>query len=99
MHFRLLLHAKFAADSHPGCRVVIQSPDTDVLVISISLFPDIGCHEMWFKTGVKDRLCYILVHAVYGELGGKMCRALPAFHALTGCDSTSSLAGVTKMKG
>ena len=99
MHFRLLLHAKFAANTHPGCRVVIQSPDTDVLVISVYHFRDIGCREMWFKTGVKDHLRYIPVHAVYGELGGKMCQALPAFHAITGCDSTSSFAGVTKKKG
>ena len=28
-----------------------------------------------------------------------MCRALPAFHAITGCDSTSSLAGIGKKKG
>ncbi|XP_044163949.1 uncharacterized protein LOC122948313 [Acropora millepora] len=33
------------------------------------------------------------------ELGGKMCRALPALHAITGCDSTSALAGIGKKKG
>ena len=31
-------------------------------------------------------------------LGEKMCSSLPGFHAITGCDSTSSLAGIGKKK-
>lgn len=38
---------------------------------------------MWFKTNVKDCLCYIPVDAVHRELGGKMSQALKAFHAIT----------------
>ena len=60
---------------------------------------NIVCREMLFKSGVKDRLRYIPVHAVYGELGGKMCQALPTFRAITECHSSSSFAGVTKKKG
>ena len=30
--------------------------------------------------------------------GEKMCSSLPGFHAITGCDSTSSLAGIGKKK-
>lgn len=96
---RLLLHAKYVADNYPECRIVLQSPDTDVLALSVSHFSDINCTEFWFKTGVKDRLRYVPVHEVMQELGGKMCRALPALHAITGCDSTSALAGIGKKKG
>ena len=39
---RLLLHAKHAANTHP--RIVIQSPDTDVAVLSIAHFEDLFCH-------------------------------------------------------
>ena len=31
-------------------------------------------------------------------LGEKMCSSLPGFHAITGCDTTSSLAGFGKKK-
>ena len=51
-----------------------------------------------FKIGVKDHIRYMPVHAVIQKLGHKLCIALPAFHALTGCDTTSSLAGVGKKK-
>ena len=96
---RLLLHAKYVADTYPECHIVLQSPDTNVLALSISHFSDINYTEFWFKTGVKDCLCYVPVHDVSQELGEKMCRALPPLHAITGCDSTSALAGVGKKKG
>ena len=93
---RLLLHAKYA--STPETRIVIHSPDTDVLVLSAAHFDRLGSKELWFRTGVKDRLRLIPVHKVSQALGPKMCDALPALHALTGCDSTSSLAGIGKKK-
>ena len=92
----MLLHAKHA--SHACTRIVIQSPDTDVLVISAATFDSLGCEELWFRTGTKDRLRLIPVHEVFRSLGEKVCSALPACHALTGCDSISSLAGIGKMK-
>ena len=94
-----MLHAKYAADNSPECRIVLQSPDTDVLALSVAHYSVINCAEFWFKTGVKDRLRYDPVHTVSQELGEKMCRALLAFHAITGCDSTSALAGIGKKKG
>ena len=96
---RLLLHAKYSADTHPECRIRLQIPDTDVLALSVNHFSDVNCAEVWFRTGVKDRLRYVPVHEVSQELGEKMCRALPAFHAITGCDSISALAGIGKKKG
>ena len=93
---RLLLRAKYA--STPETRIVIHSPDTDVLVLSAAHFDRLGSKELWFRTGVKDRLRLIPVHKVSQALGPAMCDALPAVHALTGCDSTSSLAGIGKKK-
>ena len=45
---------------------------------------------------MKDRLRFIPVHKVAQALGEGMCTALPAFHALTGCGSNSSSAGIGK---
>ena len=47
---------------------------------------------------MKDRLRVIPVHEVCRALGQRICEALPAFHALTGCDTNSSLAGIEKKK-
>ena len=91
---RLLLQSKHASQTHS--RIVIQSPDTDVAVLSITYFEDLQCQELWFRTGVKDRLRFIPIHRLQSSLGQHLCKALPAFHALTGCDSTSALQGIGK---
>ena len=93
---RLMLHAKHAVQAR--VRMIVQSPDTDVFILCTSLFQDIGCEELWFRTGVRDRLRYIPVHDVFRTLGDKLCKALPGFHAVTGCDSTSSLSGIGKKR-
>eukprot|EP00794_Sanderia_malayensis_P016393 gene16393-18031_t len=99
-HEELLLHAKYSADVFQECRIIIQSPDIDVLILSRAHISDINCAEFWFKTGAKDRTRYIPVHAISQELGENMSRALLAFaHSITGCDSTSALAGIGKKKG
>ena len=67
-------------------------------VLCATQFGAIACDELWFTTGVKDYFRYIPVHGASQKLGHKLCSALPAFHALTGCNTTSSLAGVGKKK-
>ena len=93
---RLLLHAKYA--TRPETRIIIQSPDIDVLVLCTTHFSDISCEELWFRTGVRDHHRYVPVHLLCQKLGQKLCKVLPAFHALTGCDTISAIAGVGKKK-
>ena len=81
---RMLLHASHAADM--PSRVVILSPDTDV---GVHFAQTIG-NELWFYTIVKDLVRYILLHDIARELGSKIHESILAFHALTGCYSTSS---------
>ena len=92
----MLLHAKHA--SRDAQRVVIQSPDTDVLLLCVTDNDANGCDELWFRTGVKDRLRYIPAHKITAGVGPLMYKGLPAFHALAGCDSTSALSRVGKKK-
>ena len=89
---RMLLHAKHAQ------RVVIQSPDAVVLLLRVTHNDQIECDELRFRTGVKDRLRYIPAHEIAAGVGPLMYKVLPAFHALTGCDSTSALSRVGKKK-
>ncbi|EDO46217.1 predicted protein [Nematostella vectensis] len=93
---RILLHATHA--SQEMTRVVIQSPDTDVAILAIHAFERMGCRELWFKTGYKDRVCFIPIHDAARKLGPKVCAAIPGLHALTGCDTTSGLANIGKTK-
>ena len=93
---RLLFHAKHA--SQPDSRIIIHSPDTDVLVLGISFYDELGCKELWLRTGSKDRLRYIPLYEISIKVGPKICKALPEFHALTGSDATSAFAGVGKKR-
>ena len=69
-----------------------------MLVLSATHFEDIASKELWFRTGVKGRLRFVPVHAVCQSLINRVLKALPAFHALTGCDTTSALSGIGKKK-
>ena len=93
---RLLLHAKNASCDHR--RIVVQSPDTDVAVLCVYAFRSLQCEQLWFRTGVKDKLRYVPIHQVVDKLGPDLCKVLPAFHSLTGCDTTSGLSRIGKKK-
>ena len=75
---RLLLHTKYA--THPRSQIIIQSPDT------LTRSPVKSC-----SSGLELKIIYIPVYAVSEKLGQKLCKSLPAFHALTGCNTASSL--------
>jgi len=94
----MILHAALTVQQSPAAIIVVQSPDTDVLILCIAHFTNIACEESWFRKGVRDLQRYIPVHTIQRSLGDRICQSLPAFHALTGCDSTSSIAGIGKKK-
>lgn len=78
-------------------RMIISSPDTDVLVICC--YHKLCCldiPEVWFKTGVSTRRRFIPVHDINTQLGSLLTNLLPVFHAITGCDSVSSFNGIGK---
>ena len=88
----LILHAYHAALN--GFRsIVIKSVDTDVAVLAIASYSKIGCGELWLAFGTGQHFRYIPVHKIVEVLGTERCAALPAFHAITGCDTTSSFVG------
>ena len=72
--------------------------DPDVFVLSAARFASITPKGLWFRAGIKDHICFVLVHDVCQELGDRVLAALPAFHALTGCDSNSSISRIGKTK-
>ena len=89
---RLLLHA--AECSRQGFnRVMIRTVDTDVMVIAISTFQQLGISELWIAFGTGKNFRYVPIHDIVKELGPTRAGSLIAFHAFTGCDQTSSFAG------
>jgi hypothetical protein len=96
----MLLHAihadKVFAESGVKGRIIIKSPDTDVLVLCVHYLSKLQhTQELWFQTGTvsstKDRRRYILVHEIYSTLSPVFTNILTAAHAVTGCDTTSLL--------
>lgn len=89
---RMLLHVSHAARNGVQ-KVMIKTVDTDVLVIAVSQWHLFQLAELWIAIGVGIKWRFIAVHDLANSLGTDHCRALPFFHALTGCDTTSSFFG------
>jgi hypothetical protein len=97
---RMLLHAIHAdarfGDMNVKGRIIIKSPDTDVLLLCIHFFPSMrNTKELWFKTETvtrtKDGRRYLPVHDICHIQGPLVCKLLPAVHALTGCYTNNIL--------
>ena len=82
---RMFLHACHA--SRAGHKsVILVSDDTDVLVLSLANSHKLT-YDLFLKTGTNNRTKYINISQLVSGLGSQLCKALPGFHAFTGCDS------------
>lgn len=52
--------------------------------------------KLWIAFGTGKHFCYIPVHYIANTLGENMSKALPFFHAMTGCDTVFSFSGKRK---
>ena len=92
---RLLLHCLHAARSDMK-RIIIRTVDTDVVVLAVAFFDRLLVDKLWIHFGTGKHTRVIAVHDLVTVLGAQKCRALPVFHALTGCDTVSSFSGKGK---
>ena len=100
---RLVFHTKQLSRSFK--KIVIHTPDTDVLLIALGLATEIGA-EIHMKTGVKSKTRIISLKGIKESLKTrydvkdveKVSRALLGLHGFTGCDTISSFAGKGKVK-
>ena len=92
---RMFVHALDGA-RHGMKKILLRTVDTDVVALSISLAQKIGCECLWLAFGTGTTYRYLDATAMAQALGNNKCTALPAFHALTGCDVTSSFSGIGK---
>jgi hypothetical protein len=89
---RLILHAYDA--KHQGYeKIVICCRDTDVLVLAIH--HDLG-PNVWISCGTGKKPRCLPVHEIRDQMDDDVVSALPLYHAVTGCDSTSQFYGLGK---
>lgn len=98
---RLILHAADALKHHD--LAVIRSVDTDVVVLAIHHFKDIVARDntekdLIMSVGMANNQRYISVAQLTAQMPANVVKNVLPLHALTGCDSTSSLFRISKKK-
>lgn len=81
--------------------VVIRTADSDVLTIAVGNMHRVNKRiHTYLEVGLisKNTLRFIDVTSLAKKLGPKLSRALPGFHAFTGCDYTPAFARKGKKK-
>ena len=91
----LILHALHAVST--SADVQIMSPDTDVLLLALRRYPQLG-HNPSFVTGVGIKTRTIFLKPIYDAIGEHIAAALPGFHVFTGCDTIGHFAGKGKSR-
>ena len=76
-----LSHAKHAVADHQ--RIILQSPNTGVLIVCVHFSSSIPCGRLWFETGGKDKHRFIPVHKIASRLGIDCCTVLLGVHDTT----------------
>ncbi len=91
---RIILHCT----EHHTDNVVVQSRDTDVLVLLLGHYHRMPCTNLWLKAGTAKKRQYVPVHDIVEQMSYsvQIRETIPAFHALTGSDTTSYIAGCSK---
>jgi hypothetical protein len=92
---RVILHAHHAAACGANT-LYIRTVDTDIVVLAISFFSRLSLSELWIHFGTGKCARLLAVHEICACIGIDKCHVLPAFHALTGCDTTSAFRGKGK---
>ncbi|KAK5650795.1 hypothetical protein RI129_001824 [Pyrocoelia pectoralis] len=77
----------FACQMKEDSTIAIRTSDTDIVVIMLANMEHIKASvRIWIDLGVGNARRYIDISALSAKLGLLVSQALPALHALTGCD-------------
>lgn len=94
---RMILHAHngFSSGLHTA---MIKTCDTDVVVLAVGLAAHHKTCQLRVDFGAGKWHRFINATSIANALGPERSLALRAFHALTGCDTTSMFRGIGKNK-
>ena len=85
---------------HGAETLLVRTVDTDVVVILVGLFFDLvtiqlSC-DFWIAFGMGKNYRLYHINSICESLEEPRSRALPVFHAFSGCDTTSAFNGKGK---
>lgn len=90
---RIVVHVLHALEAGLTT-IVVRTVDTDVVIILVGKFHDMYLRnpqaEIWVAFGMGTHFSFISINDICFALGDLRSRALPVFHAFTGCDTTST---------
>ena len=92
---RILLHLAHAAEQ-VHTTAYVRTVDSDIVVLAVRFFETLGLSELWVGLGSGKKYRDIPIHTIYSDLGSSKSLALPFFHSLTGCDTSSQFLGCGK---
>ena len=87
---RLVLHASRCKNP-----VIIRATDTDIMILLCYAYSTCKPPHDWL---MKIDHRYISISKVTDQFGDQICQILPAYHSITGCDTTSYPYGIGKIK-
>ena len=95
---RIALHTVFASSTNESSAVCAVAEDTDVyiLLLYMSQYCSEKVHFQQSTGSSNGGITYHDVKSLANHLGEAVCKIMPAFHALTGCDYTIPFLGRSK---
>ncbi|KAK3881439.1 hypothetical protein Pcinc_014095 [Petrolisthes cinctipes] len=88
-----MLHVAHAA-AYDHRQIQVQTVTTGVVVLAVMVAQALPCmDELWIAFGMGKNYRYIPAHEIAASLGPQKSRALPFFHAMTGCDTVFRIDG------
>ena len=89
-----------SADGRPACRTKPCHPageDPDLLVLLLHRYRISDLHPIHFRSDSKSAAVKLWdIQKTRLSIGDELCHYLPLLHALTGCDTTSTMFGIGK---
>ena len=79
-----------------ACTIIVKAADTDILVLMCYAHSHKARRNQWIMQIDSER--FVNINAIEDHFGEKICNLLPAYHSITGCDTTSYPATVGKVK-
>ena len=74
-------------NANQSSNFVVRCSDTNILITMLANMEHVKSGtKVWMNVGVSNFLRYVDVTKLYSHLGPDLCKSLPGFHALTGCD-------------
>ena len=93
-------------------KIVVQCRDTNVIALLLGHYHRMTCIQLWLKTGTAKKRQYIPIHDIVDHMpcnaipihdivdhmpyNADTRESIPAFHSLTGSDTTSYIEGYSK---